>query len=128
MRTRTPGAHREGPSAVITVAVILALLAPIVAPIAGGELWGWLPEHGHASVSGPVGAHTHPWDAPAPAGDAAEDDAPVFTAGDLLGAPAVPVSLVVLLAIPMLVGGAVPQAVRLSVRAPYPVLEPPPPR
>jgi len=128
MGTQPRGARWGGPPTMVTVVVILALLAPLVAPIAGGDLWGWLPDHGHASVTGHPGAHTHPWDAASSVAETPGEVGLVFTAGDLLGAPAVPVSLVVLIAIPILVGGAVTSPRPGLVRAPLAAPEPPPPR
>ncbi len=116
----------------VTSAVLLALMAPVLSPLAGADLWGWLPGHGHATLGGVVAEHTHAWDAEAPSGLGASRDAAggdlAFTAGDLLGAPAIPVGTVALLVIPLLVGRLVrtPRPARLL--APSFAPEPPPPR
>lgn len=111
----------------MTVLVLLALLAPTAAPIAGGDLWGWMPDHGHASA-GLLGAHSHAWDADPAHGDDASTDGWVATAGDLLGAPALPITLLALILVPLLAAHAVPVHLGVRVRVAPGRLEPPPPR
>lgn len=114
--------------ALATVLVLLAMLAPMLAPIAGGDLWGWMPDHGHATLGGVLGEHSHPWDADAAhSGEASTDDW-VATAGDLLGAPALPITLLALIVVPLLAAHAAPVRAVAWTRAPRSALEPPPPR
>ena len=109
-----------------------ALLAPSLAPMVGANLWGWLPDHGHASAHGVVGAHTHPWDLDTSRAASAPGHAPLadvgFTAGDLLGAPALPVHRAVLIVIPPLLPALVGIPRTVGVDASPLVPEPPPPR
>jgi hypothetical protein len=112
----------------IAVAVVVALLAPIVSPLAGADLWGWLPDHGHATTSLSTMPHEHPWQATHNGATAGGSSNVVFTAGDLLGAPAVPVALVVILVLPMLMQQATRASVPARVDAPRGAPEPPPPR
>jgi len=112
----------------VTLAVVLALLAPMLSPIGGADLWGWLPDHGHASLDGALAPHSHPWDVQA-RGAAPSDTSPlVFTAGDLMGGAALPAGLAVLVLIPVLVPLARPVAQRMPVRSEPWIPEPPPPR
>jgi hypothetical protein len=112
----------------VAVLVLAALLAPMVAPVAGGDLWGWMPDHGHASLGGVLGAHSHPWDADTAHGDEAATDDWVATAGDLLGVPAVPVTTLALIVVPALAAHAVPVRAEVRAHALLHALEPPPPR
>ena len=112
--------------------VVFALLAPVVSPVFGLQLWGWLPDHGHAAASAVVpAAHSHPWDL---VEDHHHDGAPsrsiqiAFTAGSIAGAPALPVLAMALLAVPVLLRLLVPTASPLRMSAPTPALDPPPPR
>lgn len=109
----------------VTVLVLFALLAPLVSPVLGTDLWGWLPQHGHVGA-GSMSEHVHPWDSTL---DAMPTEASVrFTAGDLLGAPVVPVAVAVLIAIPLLIGTLVPVARGVSWHAGHVFPDPPPPR
>lgn len=106
--------------------MVVSLLAPVVAPMAGVNLWGWQPDHGHASHSGAMASHAHPWDATSDEARSSEDVA--FTAGDLLGAPVLPVTPITQLVLPRSL--QTPVGVPPTARwiAPDGAPEPPPPR
>lgn len=120
-RAAMPLGRRE--QGLLSLLVVAAVLAPLCAPLWGADLWGWLPDHGHATAGVPAGAHHHPWDA---AGGGTPGIA--FTSGDLMGAPALPVSVIVPLVIPTLPGRAVARPVVIAHISPPPAPEPPPPR
>ncbi|MFA7248617.1 MAG: hypothetical protein WC273_03210 [Dehalococcoidia bacterium] len=127
-RTRIPLVHSTLVR-LVSMLLVAALIAPSLSPALDLDLWGWLPDHGHASLSGVAGAHSHPWDA-----SATPESAPrpasqgiVFTAGDLAGAPAIPVMAVAALLIPAMTavesfaGHAItPAAQRLAPESPPP--------
>ncbi|MDP2328341.1 MAG: hypothetical protein Q8M79_09665 [Dehalococcoidia bacterium] len=114
-------AHRR-----LTIVLVFALLAPSLGAAMGYDTWGWVPEHGHVALGAVAPDHHHPWDA-APTG-ASDGQRLGVTPGGLLGAPALPVLLLVGLVLPVLLTRLVAPRVEVFRLAPLPLPEPPPPR
>lgn len=114
-------AHRR-----LTIALVVALLAPSLGAAMGYDTWGWVPDHGHAAPGAVAPDHHHPWDA-APAG-ATDGDRLGFTPGGLLAAPALPVLLLVGLLLPVMLARLVAPRIEVFRVAPLAIPEPPPPR
>lgn len=132
MKLCTPAAvHLNQSHQLLSILVMLAMLAPTLGSIAGFDLWGWRPDHGHASLRVVLGAHAHPG---ASADSHAGHETPpageriVFTAGDLLGSPTLPVSVIALLALPVLLRLSARPAVVVYMRSRRGMPEVPPPR
>ncbi len=128
MSRRRPHRLRHRLSA---VAVLAALAATYLTPLVNSDWNAWRFDHGHASVTGFVGDHTHPWEsAPATAlhTDQGGSTFAYTASGDSVpGMPAIwrpaPVEAApALLAIPVL------EAAGSTPDSPVPSPPPPPPR
>ncbi|MDO9445484.1 MAG: hypothetical protein Q7K37_09220 [Dehalococcoidia bacterium] len=116
-----PRAHRR-----LTIVLVFALLAPSLGAALGYDTWGWVPDHGHAALGAVAPDHYHPWDAASAA--TADGERVGFTPGGLLGAPALPVLLLVGLLLPVMLTRLVAPRIEVFRLAPLPLPEPPPPR
>jgi hypothetical protein len=116
----------RGADRILAIALSIALLAPVVFPVAGLEMWGRLPDHGHASLNAIDPHHSHPGDPDHHDHDTVRDVE--FTAGSVVGQMALPAT------IPsgLVLAGPSVRSARLPVVAPRQVPratpEPPPPR